>query len=101
MQSGRPTLAASLFLRHKSIAILKHCHPERSAAETKACPEPAEGDLRLLFSVGRTQSHSIGSGRQDRRISRCKLTRAASRAGARFTAAHSHAVFQNPKTGMR
>jgi hypothetical protein len=27
------------------------CHPERSEAESKACPEPAEGDLRLLLSL--------------------------------------------------
>ena len=30
-----------------------------------------------------------------------RLTRAASRAGTRFTAALSHAVFQKPNTGMR
>ena len=31
-----------------------NCHPERSAAESKACPELAEGDLRLSSSPGHT-----------------------------------------------
>ena len=30
------------------------CHPERSAAESKACPEPVEGDLRLSSNIPQT-----------------------------------------------
>jgi methylenetetrahydrofolate--tRNA-(uracil-5-)-methyltransferase len=29
----------------------QNCHPERSAAESKACPEPVEGDLRFPTSA--------------------------------------------------
>jgi N6-L-threonylcarbamoyladenine synthase len=33
--------------RHKALFAKQACHPERSAAESKGCPEPAEGDLHF------------------------------------------------------